>query len=145
MDEQRTYDGAEAEDGQLLSSLRAAVETELVEAVVLGVDVQARPAAEIRVLGDDLLSDDLVLDIRCEPAEIELRPRVLPESGVAEAPRGASSDLLFLVNRARYRVGGIAAVSAEPPSVGELAELTYRSGRVDLPGMVRVVLDMAAR
>ena len=141
MDEQHLTVGSDSDDGRLIASLRGAVDAELVEAVVLGVDIQAHPAAQIHVLGDDLFSDELVLDIRTEPARIEVRPADQSRPEVGGASDQASS-LLLLVNRARYRVDGIGAVSSEPAGLGELAELTYRSGRLDRPGVLRHVLSM---
>ncbi len=121
-----------------IASLRAFVAGELVEAAVMGEHLQAHRAVEIRILGDDVLVDEFVLDVRTQPATITRAPRPIQRTRQIS---GADPFLLALVNRARYRLDGISAVSGEYGGLRELVELNYR-GRAEIHrAMQWVVLE----
>ena len=138
MPEPHTSTSEESTTVDPIASLRAFVASELVEAAVMGEHLQAHRSVEIRLLGDDLLVDEFVLDVRTEPATITRAPRRLERAGGAT---GSDPLLLALVNRARYRLDGIRAVSAGSGGMRELVELSFRRGRPAHPAMLWVVLE----
>jgi hypothetical protein len=121
--------GGSADAFQLLSAVVAAVEADL------DVDVLIDLHGDESGLDSSVAATGPVLDVRGEVAIIDLREG---------RPADPDTALAVILNRARYKARGTAAVSPVGHGTGALAELATLADRTQEPDVMNLVRQAAA-